>query len=573
MLPINKLQRKVLLVVLLIILFPMLISSSLSALWVTGRINHAIAQRLRESAQLDSDTFARLHKNARLFVRTLSQVDPTWHAYTPGHAPVPASLAPLAKTLGISLVQVVDAQGRQVYSSPDAHVISSWPKNTKSALVKVKLDGRHLLASINILPLGKQQPSRYRLVLGTLLDRALLARLSSASGLKVRLYYPDRGDFTNAFSEEEKPLKLQLPPAAYARLLREKDYFSADAEGGRYWGLYTPVIDAAGKVEAILFTGEPRAGTNRLLSDLGILLLVIIITGTILALITGLLLGQILVRPVRELHQGVMRVAAQDFRTSLPVTSHDELGELAQSFNAMAESLRVARDEQHRDFQRDKLSALGELAMGMAHEIRNPIGTITTASGLLQTTRDEARQLQLREAIHEASKRLDQLLNDFQQLARHHPPQFQAIDPAAPLDKILSQMLASHDDIKLVRHYRHGDRQVLADEDLLQQAWANLVSNALEAMADEPGELEAGSVVESDAVLIYLQDSGPGIPPTKVPRLFEPFYTSKTKGSGLGLTIAASLVEANGGQLEYVPSNGRGARFAMRLPFNPGEAS
>lgn len=567
MLHINKLQRKVLLVIVLIILLPMLITGSLSAAWITRRINAAIAQRLHDSAQLDSDTFARLHKNARLFADTLAQVDRKWLALNTGHAPMPREFTSLAQELGISLIQVYAANGQLVYSSPQARLISPWPMQQKSAVVKVKVAGRSLLASINIMPLPHGHEEDYHLVLGTLFDRALLSKLSTASGLKVRLYYPHDGDFSNAFSEDEQSLKLQLSAVAYARLLQKQDYFNANAEQGRYWGLYSPVVDASGRVEAILFTGELRAGSGRLLSDQGLLTLVIFVVGAILAVATGLLLGRFVVRPVRQLHQGVLRVAAQDFRTSLPVRSQDELGELAQAFNAMAESLHAARDEQHRAFQRDKLSSLGELAMAMAHEIRNPIGTITTASGLLQTTEDKTRRVQLREAIHAASRRLDQLLNDFQQLARHHPPALLAIDPVVPLEKILSQMLAGRDDVELIRHYRHGERKVMGDADLLQQAWANLVCNALEAMDGEGGQLEVGSVVESDTVLLYLQDSGPGIPVAKVARLFEPFYTSKAQGSGLGLTIATSLVEANGGQLEYVPGPWRGARFAMRFPY------
>lgn len=545
----------------------MLITGSLSASWITRRINGEIAQRLRESAQLDSETFARLHKNSHLFIDTLSRVDEQWPDIHAGHNPVPENFMPLARELGINLIQVYAANGRRLYSYPPASEISPLLLGQQSAVVKVNIAQRHLLALINTISLHDKTHNEYHLVLGTLLDRALLSKLSAASGLKVRLYYPEHGDFTNALSEEKRPLKLQLSARAYARLLQKQDYFNADAEQGRYWGLYSPVIDAGGKLEAILFTGQLRSGSGKLLSDRWVLTLVIFVVGTILAVATGLLLGRILVRPVRQLHQGVLRVAAQDFRASLPVRSQDELGELAQAFNAMAESLHTARDAQRRDFQRDKLSALGELAMGMAHEIRNPVGTILTASGLLQTTKDENKQLQLREAIHDASKRLDRLLNDFQQLARHRQPALQLIDPAEPLEKILSQMLAGHDGIKLVRQYRHADMKVMADSNLLEQAWSNLVRNALEAMDGEVGQLEVGSVVDEDAVFVYLQDSGPGISPTKVPRLFEPFFTNKLQGSGLGLTIAANLVEANGGQLQYVPGEWRGARFAMRLPY------
>ena len=94
----------------------------------------------------------------------------------------------------------------------------------------------------------------------------------------------------------------------------------------------------------------------------------------------------------------------------------------------------------------------------------------------------------------------------------------------------------------------------------------NLIRNALEAMGPDKGRIELGSMVKTAAIILYLHDSGPGIPIEQMTRLFEPFYTTKAQGSGLGLTIANTLVEANGACLELVPGNWSGARFAMEFP-------
>jgi signal transduction histidine kinase len=113
----------------------------------------------------------------------------------------------------------------------------------------------------------------------------------------------------------------------------------------------------------------------------------------------------------------------------------------------------------------------------------------------------------------------------------------------------------------------HGGRRVQADAGLLRQAWMNLIRNALEAMGPGPGVLTVGSEVEGRELVLYLHDSGPGVPVETVTRLFEPFYSTKEQGTGLGLTIASTLVEANGAHLELVPGDWRGARFAMRFPL------
>lgn len=563
----NQLQRKVLLVTVLIILLPMLITGMLSAHWVSTRIDDSIERWVRESAQLDENALSDLHKNARLFADIFSEMSRGEFVVYPGRSPVPANLQPLARELGISLVQVYGPEGQLVYSSRPLSLATSWAPGQDTAVVKVNLGRQNLLAAITISRIPTAGDKHYRLVLGTLFDKALLDRVSRMSGLKTRLFYPDNGDFAKAFGEDGRPLKLRLSEQAFAQLQNKQPYYSPVAEDGHYWGLYTPVIDSSGHLEAVWFSGHERTRFIKILGDETALSLVIVLLGLMLALVVGLVLSRVVVRPVEYLHAGVMRLAAQDFRAEIPIHSHDELGELASAFNAMADSLRKARDEQQREFQRDKLSALGELSLAMAHEIRNPIGIINTASKLLDTATDAPRRSELCRVIHEESQRLNHLLNDFQQLARHRRPQFQRMDPTQPLEKALQVMLAGCEDVRLRRNYQHGSAEVSVDVELLRQAWLNLLRNALEAMPDDDAALEVGSRRHDGIIEVYIHDNGPGIPIEHMPRLFEPFYTSKDHGSGLGLTIASTLVEASGGELELVPGDWQGARFAMRLPL------
>jgi signal transduction histidine kinase len=565
----NRLERKVLLVIVVIVLVPMLVTGTLSAAWIAGRFEDFIELWVREAAQLERETLADLHKNARLFADVLDQVTRGKPELRPGHSPVPPELEPLARELGISLVQVYNPADELIYSTDNARLLTAWAQGQDTAVVRVEQGGKSRLAAITILRFPPQAQQHYRLVLGSLFDKSLLERLGRVSGLKTRLFYPRDGDFAKAFADEDRPLKLRLPPSSYAELEARRDYFSAEAEGGRYFGLYSPVVDASGRVEAVLFSGLDRRSGAGWITDQGVLTLSIVLLGSLLAGVAGLLLGRIVIRPVESLHQAVQRVAAQDFRATIPVRSSDELGELARAFNAMATSLRQARDEQRREFQRDKLTALGELSLAMAHEIRNPIGVITTGLRLLETNQDPARVAQLRGMIREESQRIDHLLKDFQQLARHRAPELVAMDPSEPLEQALQMLLAGREGVRVQRHYRHGEQRVSGDPQLLRQLWMNLIRNALEAVGSEGGTLEVGSIQDGDCLVLYLQDSGPGIALEQMPRLFEPFFTTKPQGSGLGLTIASTRAEANGASLELVPPEpgraARGARFALRM--------
>lgn len=561
----NRLQRKVLLVVLVIILVPMLVTGMLSASWIARRMDDSIERWIREAAQVNSNWLDSVNKNGRLFADLYNQVlGGKAPAFVPGRSPIPARLAPLARELDINLVQVFDPDGRQIYSAPQVSLGTSWEPGQTAAVLKATQGERSLLAAVTIVRYPADQPRHYRLVLGTLFDQELLTRLSRLSGLKTRLFYPRDGDFAKAFSEESPLLKLRLPPKAFDKLKHQRAYYSDRAENGEYWGLYTPMADSSGRVEAVLFSGLERHGRDRFLTDQAAVFLAVALLGTLLAAVTGLLLSRLLVRPVTLLREGVMKVAAQDFRASVPLDWHDEVGDLARAFNSMAATLREARDQERHAFQRDKIAALGELSLSMAHEIRNPIGVINTASKLLETAQDPAKRAELQRMIREECQRLDQFLRDFQQLARHRRPQFALIDPAAPLERALHMLLAGREGVTVQREFTHDAGRILADAELLQQAWVNLVRNALEAMGGS-GALRVGSSVEGGEVTLYLQDSGPGIPLESMTRLFEPFYTTKAQGSGLGLTIASTLVEASGARLELVPDSGPGARFAMRF--------
>jgi signal transduction histidine kinase len=473
--------------------------------------------------------------------------------------------------MGISFVQVYNTQNKLIYSSVPVSFQSSWEPGQSEAVLKVTQKNKNVLATVGITPLPREGLARYYVVLGSLLDQDFINKLDQLSGLKTRLYYREGNNFYDLFSKPDEVQSLKhLPKEALKRLQQDKKpYYSLEAEQGQFRGQYTPILDSEGHVEAIIFSGLERRGFEELLTNRLAMFFLISLLGIAIGVLAGVLLSRLIVRPVEYLRSGVMQLAGQNFHAEVPISSNDELGDLAKAFNAMAVSLRQARDEQQQRFQKDKLSALGELSAALAHEIRNPIGVINTAAALLEKPdTNPKKSAELTRMLREESMRVNNLVQDFLQLSRYRQPEFALIDPMLPLERALGTALAGRANIHVNKHLEHGDIRISADANLLQQAWGNILTNALQAIGEREGKLTVTSVREDGHVLIAVEDSGPGISPEAMPRLFEPFFTNKEQGTGLGLTIANTLVDANGGSLKILEPEKTGAKFGMRFPIH-----
>ncbi|MHB8667599.1 MAG: sensor histidine kinase [Burkholderiales bacterium] len=568
----GRLQRKVLLVISLIVIVPMLVAGWLAAEWVSISFERRLEQWIEDAARANQGWLQAYQNDATMLGRVLVD-DPAYVANmdrNPEEA-MPPPVRRISQELSINLVQLYTADKKLVYSSIPVEVIPLWVRGQTEAVLKVERKNKAMLAAVGITQVPRTGKPRYYLVLGSLLGEDFTDELVQLSGLKARLYYRKGKNYYNLFfTPGENAVLKDLPPQAFRRLEREKrPYYSQEAEGGKYRGLYTPIVDPTGRVEAIMFSGLERRGVQEVLTNRIVLFVLISLLGIVIGLLTGLLLSRLVVRPLQYLRDGVMQLAGQNFNANVPISSNDELGDLAKAFNAMAARLHEARDEQAQRFQKDKLAAMGEISAALAHEIRNPIGIINTSAALLDKPGDDPeKRAQLTRMIREESLRVSNLVQDFLQLSRHRQPAFALIDPAQPMERALEIVLAGAKPVRVRKQFHHDGVKIKADPGLLQQAWSNIFTNAVQAMDGKDNELRLDSGVEDGQVFLSVQDNGPGLPAEIMPRLFEPFFTTKPQGTGLGLTIAYTLTEANGGRLQATPPEGRGARFVMRFPLN-----
>ena len=566
----GRLQRKVLIVVSVIVVVPMLVAGWLASEWVSTSFESRLEQWIVDAARGNQNWLQAYQNDAVMLGRVLAD-DPVYAAAVRTHPEesIPASVRRISQELGINLIQLYTPKRKLVYSSIPVEVSTLWEPGQTQAVLKVVRRQKSMLAAVGITPIPRQGTPSHYLVLGSLLGQDFTDELAQLTGLKTRLYYREGKNYYDLFSNPDDAVVLKhLSATVLARIDKDKKpYYSSSAESGKFRGLYMPIVDSSGHVEAIMFSGIEKRGFQEVLTNRIALFLLIALVGVVTGFATGLILSRVVIRPLAYLRDGVMQLAGQNFNAAVPIQSDDELGDLAKAFNAMATRLREARDEQAQRFQKDKLAALGELSAALAHEIRNPIGVINTSAALLEkSAADPAKTTELTRMIREESVRVSSLVQDFLQLSRHRQPVFEVIDPTAPLARAVSLAVAGRDNIKVHKAFTHGMANIRADAGLLQQAWGNLCTNALQAMGPGGGELWLSARAENGFAWLTLEDSGPGVPAEIMPRLFEPFFTTKEGGTGLGLSIAYTLVEASGGRLEALAPSGRGARFVMRFP-------
>ncbi len=216
----------------------------------------------------------------------------------------------------------------------------------------------------------------------------------------------------------------------------------------------------------------------------------------------------------------------------------------------------------------DRLSALGELSAGLAHEIRNPLGSIEGAVQILgrpqlpEDSRREFTDLASREVV-----RLNGLVTNFLEFARPQPPRIFVSEIGSLLESVakLASKTATMARVSVRVESAEALPPVSVDPEQIKQVLLNLVINAVQATPDG-GKISLRANRDGDWVRVEVEDEGVGIPPEDMERVFDPFFTTRTNGTGLGLSIAYQIVSQHGGHIATRPNPQRGTTFSVTLP-------
>jgi signal transduction histidine kinase len=326
-------------------------------------------------------------------------------------------------------------------------------------------------------------------------------------------------------------------------------------------------IDIAGIDDAV------RTAIDRVLLTLGIAGAVAIP----LTLLVGWYIANRIARPIRHLRDAAERLAEGHFEVALPATPGNEIGDLASSFREMARRLHQSMDALARQ---ERLAGLGQVAGTMSHELRNPLAVLrATLATLRRRLGGEADDVQ--RALARMDRNIDrctEILGDLQDFASGAAV---TRTPTA-LDDWLNQLLDEHavGGVVTVRRALHSGAVAAIDPQRLQRAIVNLIDNAAEALTDPawtmpPGgerRITVATELAGDRIALSIADSGPGIVPDVLPRIFEPLFTTKSFGVGLGLPLVRQIIEQHGGTIEVETPAAGGTRFVIRLQRHTAES-
>ncbi len=237
------------------------------------------------------------------------------------------------------------------------------------------------------------------------------------------------------------------------------------------------------------------------------------------------------------------------------------------------------RQLEERARRAERMAEAGMLAGGLAHEIKNPLSTLRMNLELMredlqnETNPRVRRVLRRLDALDRESRRLEESLQDFLNYARGQRLQVATVDVNELVDELLTfaEPLVDASGIQIRTHLDPGTGAIEADANQLKQALMNLVINAEQVMPDG-GELIVTTARTDDGVQIELTDTGKGIPPDDIDRIFQAYYSTKTAGSGLGLATTRRIVEDHGGSISVHSDEGKGSRFTIVLPSIPPDA-
>jgi len=333
--------------------------------------------------------------------------------------------------------------------------------------------------------------------------------------------------------------------------------FPVGTDKGRY---YLVIVLATQYVsEAITETAN-----QRLLVSMSIFGVAVLLTG---------FLAYNFTKPISALSVAVERVASGDLDAEVPIDRSDEIGELARNFNRMMQQLRDQRELEERLTQAEQSAIVGRLASGIAHEIRNPLNYINLSIDHVrskyqpQTEQAAAQFNSLLGSVKDEILRLNRIVTDFLNYGRPLKLSPKTISVRKLIDETIALVHQKAEDQGVtitVSDSGHVD-DIRGDPEQLKSCFSNIIINGVQSM-EYGGKLNIDIKNEAKGVRVNIRDTGSGIPTEALDHIFEPYYSTKETGVGLGLAVTKRIIEFHRGAINVTSAVGEGTEFSIYLP-------
>jgi C4-dicarboxylate-specific signal transduction histidine kinase len=283
------------------------------------------------------------------------------------------------------------------------------------------------------------------------------------------------------------------------------------------------------------------------------------------------LLGREAVNPIQRLVRAMQRARAGEQDVRADEGRPDEIGKAARKFDRTLEALLHSQQELQRAYEArmvraDRFAAIGQMATGLAHEIKNPLAGLSGALELLAEDMQKSTHAEVIGEMQNQVTRLSEIMEGLLSYARPPRANLTSTQVNDVLEKVLFLLAhQKHRTARIVREFDPSLPAAHADPSQLQQVFLNVILNAYEAVNGSGGTITVRTSADAEGVLVEIADTGPGIPEAIRPDIFTPFFTTRTTGTGLGLAISARLMSEHGGRISFrCPPEG-GTVFTIRL--------
>lgn len=493
----------------------------------------------------------------------------------------------LAQSQRLDFLEFVDSEGAVISSAQwpgkfgykESALPASAPKEAFLRQEELPEGAALGLSAIRQIKVGDEP---LYVIGGRRVDKEFLASLELPAGMRAMFYQNLAGGFSPQLLISASGTALQ--PERVAPLIEQVRRQAEEASEVVHWSSDSgdeeainaiPLFGLDNQLLGILVVGNSRRPYIELQQHIRSAALVAAAAGIFLAIVFSGWAAARVTRPVEQLAEAAREVAAGNWSTQVPVSSADELGALAESFNRMTHELLSQKQQL---VQAERVAAWRELARRLAHELKNPLFPLQLTVENLLRARQQSQQL-FDEMFQEGSAtllaeiaNLKAIISRFSEFSKMPQPQLQSVDVNEIVQNVVrvfrAQLRSSdHAAVEPKLDLASGIEPIAADPELLHRALSNLVLNAMDAMPNG-GTLTLRTHQNGDRLFIEVSDTGAGLTSEECERLFTPYYTSKAHGTGLGLAIVQSIISDHGGKISVRSQSNQGATFVIELPRN-----